>query len=124
MNKKIYFDEEDKIKKLLIEHSVKKINEDEILLDNGIKLNIVPNQGGCCCGAGDYEITELNECSNIITNVEFVTIDESYSTNYKIFVYAEDKKINLLTVSGDDGSGYYGTGYSIIVKGLNQIDKE
>ena len=37
-------------------------------------------------------------------------------TSYKIFVYAEDKKIKAVQVDGDDGNGYYGTGYSIMVK--------
>ena len=35
---------------------------------------------------------------------------------YKIFVYAENKKIKLLQCDGDDGNGYYGTGYHIEVK--------
>ena len=36
--------------------------------------------------------------------------------SYKIFVYAENKKIKIVQVDGDDGNGYYGTGYSIAVK--------
>lgn len=63
---------------------------------------------------------ELNECDNVITNVEFVcdddAVDEYDGTSYKIFVYAENQKLKLLQVDGDDGNGYYGTGYSIIVK--------
>ena len=34
---------------------------------------------------------------------------------YRIFVLAEDTRIKLLEVSGDDGNGYYGTGYWIEV---------
>ena len=36
--------------------------------------------------------------------------------SYKIFVYAENKKIKIVQVDGDDGNGYYGTGYLISVK--------
>ena len=43
-------------------------------------------------------------------------VDEYDGTSYKIFVYAENQKLKLLQVDGDDGNGYYGTGYSIIVK--------
>ena len=37
-------------------------------------------------------------------------------TSYKIFVFCEDTRINLLQVDGSDGNGYYGTGYTITVK--------
>lgn len=37
-------------------------------------------------------------------------------TVYKIFVIACEERINILSVAGDDGNGYYGTGYEIYVK--------
>lgn len=109
--------DEDKVKKLLIGHTVKKIEKNILELDNGIKLRIIGNEG-CICGAGDYDITELNECNNIITDVEFKEeSSEEFSnrTSYKLFVYSENKKIKLLQCDGDDGNGYYGTGYHIEV---------
>jgi hypothetical protein len=116
--------DEDKIKQMLIGHSIEKVNNNTLKLDNGIELEFYGNEG-CSCGAGDYDITELNECKNIITNVEFVEecIDsdgwgEEYS--YKIFVYAENKKIKLLQCDGNDGNGYYGTGYHIKVRNLKE----
>lgn len=102
--------------------SVRKISGDTLQLSDGTVLEIHPNEGGCSCGAGDYEITELNECDNIITNVELVATDhviddpwETPPTTYALFVYAGDRKINLLTVDGDDGNGYYGSGFWIHV---------
>ena len=64
------------------------------------------------------ELLELNVCDNIITNVELVCDDLEYygEKSYKIFVFAEDRKIKLAQIDGDDGNGYYGTGYDIIVK--------
>lgn len=63
---------------------------------------------------------ELNGCDNAITNVHFVcddnTNDKYDEMSYRIFVLAADKRIKLLQVDGDDGNGWYGTGYSIIVK--------
>lgn len=114
---------EDDLKDLLIGHSIKKVNEDTLELDNGIKLVFEGNEG-CICGyeAGEYEITELNDCENIITNVEFNTIktnddDDWYDDySYRIFVFAENKKIKLLQCDGSDGNGHYGTGYHIDVK--------
>ena len=107
------------LKDLLIGHSIVKVNENTLELDNGTQLEFIGNDG-CCCGAGEYDITELNECKNVITNVEFE--DEANNSgwgdahSYKIFVYAENKKIKLLQCDGDDGNGYYGTGYHINIK--------
>lgn len=107
------------LKDLLIGHSIVKVNENTLELDNGTQLEFIGNNG-CCCGAGEYDITELNECKNVITNVEFE--DEADNSgwgdahSYKIFVYAENKKIKLLQCDGDDGNGYYGTGYHINIK--------
>jgi hypothetical protein len=118
-----YYDEcdEKEIKDLLMYRKVEKISEDELQLDNGMVLKIQANEGCGGCSAGWYSITELNGCENAITNVELVCDGdvkdkEYYETSYKIFVLAADKRIKLLQVDGDDGSGYYGTGYLITVK--------
>ena len=114
---------EEMIKEMLIGHSVKKINNNTLELDNGTQLEFFGNEG-CICGAGDYDITELNGCKNIITDVEFIDKEGRYDEHsYKIFVYAENKKIKLLQCDGDDGNGYYGTGYHIEIK-LNDSDKK
>ena|SRR3990167_5886567 len=116
----IYHTDKEKIVALFVGKSVSKIDDDKLYLNDGTLLQIVPNTGGCSCGAGDYELTELNSCENIITNVEVVdsypeTTDYSETHTYEVFVYAENRKINLLTVQGDDGNGYYGTGFWITV---------
>lgn len=36
--------------------------------------------------------------------------------SFRVFVYSGNKKINMLTVVGDEGSGYYGQGYYLYVK--------
>ena len=116
-------DEEEQLQKLLLGHSVKKINNDHLELDDGTVLRIIPNQGSCACDSGDYELTDLNEADNIITSVSVETttkhaddFDAAYT--YRVFVVAGDKRINLFTVDGDDGNGYYGTGYVILVRAL------
>jgi hypothetical protein len=106
------------VRELLTGHSVAKVADDHLQLDDGTVLRIIPNQGGCACSAGDYELTELNGTENIITAVEFEEATGSYESerSYRIFVVADNKRVNLLTVDGDDGNGYYGTGYSILVR--------
>lgn len=118
----LYCLEEEKIKVLLMYRKIVKVDDDTLYLDNGVELQVLPNEGCCGCGAGWYDIEELNGCDNAITNVEFecerINPDDRWSEeySYKIFVYAEDTKIKIVQVDGDDGNGYYGTGYSIRVK--------
>lgn len=110
-------DEKD-IKKLLIGRKVK-VDGDNLILDNGIILEIEANTGCGGCNSGWYSITKLNEVDNAITNVEFECEDlDNYDDekSYKIFVFCEDTRIQLLQVDGTDGNGYYGTGYTIKVK--------
>lgn len=112
---------EKEIRELLLYRKVVKVTGNTLTLDNGTELIIKGNQGCPSCNAGWYSITELNDCNNVITNVEFACDttdeyeDEDEHRTYKIFVYAEDKRIKLVQIDGYEGGGYYGTGYEIYV---------
>lgn len=115
---------EEEIRSLLLYRKVVKVSDDTLALDNGTVLKFEGNWGCGGCASGEYDVTELNSCDNMITNVELVRTDENGgpvddweegTTVYRIFVYAENRKINLLTVEGTDGNGWYGTGYHIDV---------
>lgn len=90
-----------------------------LVLSDGTVLQVGGNIGGCACGAGDYDLTELNTVDNIITNVQVIEPPEdSYgdrSGAYRVFVFADNVPINLATFEGDDGNGYYGTGFWVEV---------
>ena len=109
-----------------------------LTLSDGTVLRVWGNDGGCACSAGCYPLAELNACDNIITNVEVEerpggddvdcrTCGKSYcyesghdhgdSGYYRIFVFAEDRRINLASFEGSDGNGWYGTGFWIDVVG-------
>lgn len=108
------------IEAVLLGRKIVNVSNGEATLDNGRKLRFRGHEGGCSCGAGDYDLTSLNAVDNIITKVEFLDEPRGDYTpeglgTYRIFVYAENKKINLATFTGNDGNGYYGTGYSIEV---------
>ena len=115
-----HFDEEG-IRNLLLGRRVEKIADDHMRLDNGIIVKVVPNEG-CCCGAGDYHLDDLNDVDNVITAVK--TVEELDAVDgygegprtYAVFVVAADKHLNLFTVKGDDGNGYYGTGYRLLIR--------
>ena len=124
--KNIELNEEDKkgIEELLMFQKVIKVNFNDdfgtMVLDNGVEVIITPNEGCSGCSAGHYSISRLNTCDNVITRVELKEsyLDEDYEEEkkYEIFVYADNREINLLTVEGSDGNGYYGTGYTLEVK--------
>ena len=122
-------DDEDQIRELLIGHAITKVSGYTMELDDGTILEIEPNEGCGGCSNGYYELEELNEVPNAITAVEFEDITESagppYSESqiYQIFVLAESQKIKILDVRGDDGNGYYGTGYRVWVKKPKKFPK-
>jgi len=34
---------------------------------------------------------------------------------YRIYVFADADEVNAVQIDGDDGNGYYGTGYELVV---------
>lgn len=128
-NGDVEFDQNDaeEIAQLLVGRRVEKVSENTLLLDDGTLLEVQGNEGGCACSAGDYDLTELNSVDNAIMSV---SIEDRYKSDeerdeddwyggaqiYTIFVYAENEKIKLAEFEGDDGNGYYGTGFQITVK--------
>lgn len=112
--------DESELSALLVGHRVTKVADDHLLLDDGTVLKFEGNTGCGGCSSGWYELTELNNVDNIITAVEIEALpDNDYSRDdgvYRIFVFADNKRLNLATFEGTDGNGYYGTGFSILVR--------
>lgn len=115
--------QEDEIKSLFIGRKVVKAEGSDLTLDDGTVLQIIPNEGGCSCGAGDYYLDNISKFDNVITNVEVKDFggengdwwDEATHT-YQIFVYSGGISTSIADIKGDDGNGYYGTGFEIYVK--------
>lgn len=83
-------------------------------LSDGRVFKVKPNIGGCCCGSGDYYVLSFAKTTNVITNVEFVGSPESsVERTFRVFVLCDGlpNKEELFVVSGDDGNGWYGTGF-------------
>lgn len=71
--------------------------------------------------SGNYYIEELNKCEAVITSVKlkdqpFDEDSDEERHTYSIFVLAADKEQLVLSVSGSDGNGCYGTGYRLEVR--------
>ena len=108
---------EKEIEELLLGHKVTVDDCDNLVLDNGVVLQINPNIGCGGCESGNYYLEHISSVNNAITNVEFVEEfeDDCYYEHYRIFVIADGMTTELLDVYGTDGNGYYGTGYTIDV---------
>ena len=108
---------EKEIEELLLGHKVTVDDCGNLVLDNGVMLQINPNIGCGGCESGNYYLQHISSVNNAITNVEFVEEfeDDFYYQHYRIFVIADGMTTELLDVYGTDGNGYYGTGYTIDV---------
>jgi hypothetical protein len=89
-------------------------------LDDGTKLYLTGNDGGCACSAGCYPLKHVAATENIITSARLhCDPEEDYSETgegvYRIFVFAGADEINVASFEGSDGNGWYGTGFSVTV---------
>ena len=89
--RKLVHRDENEIRHLLVGKSVAKITDDSVFLSDGNVLTLGGNDGGCSCGAGDYELSRLNDSINGIMNVEIV--QNECCTLWQIFVLAQDECI-------------------------------
>jgi hypothetical protein len=127
-------DDQTEIERLLVGRKVTKVDDEHLVLDNGTVIKAIGHDGGCACSAGCYDLSVLNDADNVITRVEFDykpagdgdypepdpedpdAPDDRWTGYYRVFVFAEDKRINLMQFDGSDGNGYYGTGFEILVR--------
>lgn len=126
MSKKTIYPDDgvDSLKELLLGHTVTKVDSETLRLDDGRVLKLNGNWGCGGCTSGNYALTALNDCPvNAIMDVEVVEentegaygLYDSVDTKYRLFVLAQDERIELATFDGSDGNGYYGTGFWIEV---------
>ncbi len=126
---KISFRDFDGIRELLVGRTVIEVNSDEqtLTLDNGVQVSVDANSGCWMCPSGNYDVDSINTVENVITNVKVKTkTDDDNNTVYSIVVYSagvpnknKKKKDTLLTVSGTDGNGWYGTGFELEIIDVN-----
>ena len=110
----------DELKKVLLYRKIVDVSFNEyqgyMTLDDGTKLRLVANEGCGGCGNGWYYLTELNKCDNAITDVSIEYDTHNYDEVIKVFVIAEDRRIQIVNVEGDEGNGYYGRGFEVWVE--------
>lgn len=118
----IHHDEATAITELFVGRKIVSTYRKTLTLDDGTKVEVRPNEGGCSCGAGDYELEGLATTPNVITRAEVEKVEGEVDyreredpKSYRLYVWAENEQITALQVDGDDGNGYYGTGFELRV---------
>lgn len=114
-----------------------------LTLDNGTVVEVAGHDGGCACSAGCYEMSHLGHVDNVITDVridedpasdydrcrtcnsswecdeEECTDPQRPSGTYRLFVLSETWQM-LAEFEGNDGNGYYGSGWNFRVLGTKE----
>lgn len=91
-----------------------------LTLDDGTVILVAPNEGCGGCSNGWYQLDHLATVDNAITDVRLAVegSPNEYGEgeqSYRIYVIADAVEINAVQVDGDDGNGYYGSGYELFV---------
>lgn len=101
---------------LLVGKSIESIDthQDTVRLTDGTVLAF--DGGGDCCAWFSAQLKESNHTENVITAVREVDSgnkDEDYL--FTIAVFAVNQEVMSVEVTGDEGSGYYGSSFNLRV---------
>lgn len=112
----------DDLSPVLAGRYVTKVDGDTLTLDNGLMLEFEGNEG-CTCGSGTYDLTKLFQRGTPTARIMSADVttrltdeDDEYSdVIYTLFVIVDDERLPLAEFEGNDGNGYYGSGFNITV---------
>ena len=131
-DKKVDGENLEDLKELLIGRKIVEADDDDeaLILDNGVRLYPVGNEGCGGCNAGNWWISPLAPYDHAITGVKIAEEDltQDYSAIgdhvVRVFVWAESsvKAAEIITAKGYEDNGFYGQGYEIYV--VNPNNKE
>lgn len=115
----------EKIKETVISKRITRIEKTgnfqaKVTLDDGATLYLEGNQGGCCCGSGDWAITNLltngtKPCGRIMNawidnQIKVSEVDGDLQGPITVFIMAEGTEYPLVEFNGYD-TGCYGQGF-------------
>lgn len=118
---RVYYDNDD-LSPVLAGRYVTKVDGDTLTLDNGLMLEFEGNEG-CTCGSGTYDLTKLFQRGTPTARIMSADVttrltdeDDEYSdVIYTLFVIVDDERLPLAEFEGNDGNGYYGSGFHVTV---------
>lgn len=118
---KVFYDSDD-LTPVLAGRYVTKVDGDTLTLDDGTELKFEGNNGCGWCYSGNYGLTELFQRGTPKARIMTAEVetnqlgDSEYDdTRYTLFVIVDDERLPLAEFEGNDGSGYYGSGFQVTV---------
>lgn len=119
---KVYYDSDD-LTPLLAGRYVTKVDGETLILDDGTVLEFEGNEGCGGCISGNYWLTELFQRGTPAARIMSAGVttrltdeDDEYSDAiYTLFVIVDDERLPLAEFEGNDGNGYYGSGFQVTV---------
>ena len=118
---KVYYDSDD-LSPVLAGRYVTKVDGDTLTLDDGTLLAFEGNEGCGWCYSGNYGLTELFQRGTPTARIMSAEVkttqlgdDEYDDTRYTLFVIVDDERLPLAEFEGNDGNGYYGSGFHVTV---------
>ena len=109
----------------LVGRRVVEASPGELVLDNGVKIIIEENSGcgGCSNGWSFISWYDVVDSENAIVDVQVTDIEgDGYGGDptYTISIFYEDKRISEVEANDGYGNGYYGGGFYVTVKGIEE----
>ena len=118
---KVYYDSDD-LSPVLAGRYVTKVDGDTLTLDDGTVLEFEGNKGCAWFYSGIYWLTELFQRGTPTARIMTAEVetnqlgDSEYDdTRYTLFVIVDDERLPLAEFEGNDGNGYYGSGFKVTV---------
>ena len=128
-DKKVDGESLEDLEELLIGRKIVEVDDDDeaLILDNGVRLYPVGNEGCGGCSAGNWWISHLASYDHAITGVKIAEEDLTQDYNaigdhvVRVFVWAESdvRAAEIITAKGYEDNGFYGQGYEIYVVNPN-----
>lgn len=128
-DKKVDGESLEDLEELLIGRKIVEVDDDDeaLILDNGVRLYPVGNEGCGGCSAGNWWISNLAPYDHAITGVKIAEEDLTQDYNaisdhvVRVFVWAESdaRAAEIITAKGYEDNGFYGRGYEIYVVNPN-----
>lgn len=117
----------------IVEVKDKGYDNSGLVLDNGVTLYVVPNEGCGGCPAGQWWIKRIDKADSAITDVRWEEKTFNYDKNHeeecdirvKVFVYTESdiEAKEILTLEGYEDNGFYGEGFELFLVGVETEKK-
>lgn len=109
----------DEFRKELVGKKILGVGHSTLLLEDGTEL-VIEAGGDCCAYFEGWFETVGDPEQAVVTRVDRVDLEETSQyggdVNFSINIYAAHRQIAKAEVRGDEGTGYYGSSITLVVR--------